>query len=147
MNSRSNQEYKEGELEVILSLPPTADNIHWLSKLLDRSTAAIEIVYKIAFEHGPFGRTSTAQQRKILEAKQRVGIGVERGKVSIAYHKNMQISNVANRGYHNGNQKTRRRANCGSRLRQNKRNSHRAEKGSQKFYSIQNEADWALLNY
>ncbi len=80
MPSRSNKPYKEGELEVILSLPPTAANIYWLSKLVDRSTGAIEIVYKIAFEHGPFASAATVQQRKIMAAKQRVGIGVGRQK-------------------------------------------------------------------
>ena len=81
MPSRSNKPYKEGELEVVLSMPPTAANIYWLSKLLDRSTEAIEIVYKIAFEHGPFARAASIQQRKIMAAKQRVGIGVGRKKV------------------------------------------------------------------
>jgi hypothetical protein len=81
MPSRSNKPYKEGELEVILSMPPTAANINWLSKLLDRSTEAIEIVYKIAFEHGPFARAASIQQQKIMAAKQRVGIGVGRKKV------------------------------------------------------------------
>jgi len=76
MNSRSNQPYKEGELEVILSLPPTAANIYWLSQLLDRSTEAVEIVYKIAFEHGRFGKAAAAQQKKIMAAKKRVGIGI-----------------------------------------------------------------------
>ena len=81
MPSRSNEPYKEGELEVILSLTPTAANIYWLSKLLDRSTEAIEIVFKIAFEHGPFARAATVQQQKIMAAKQRIGIGIGRKKV------------------------------------------------------------------
>ena len=80
MANRSNQPYKEGELEVILSLPPTAANIYWLSKLLDRSPGAIEIVYKIGLEHGPFAKSATAQQRKIMAAKRRVGIGIGRQK-------------------------------------------------------------------
>jgi hypothetical protein len=84
MSSRSNQPYKDGELEVILSLPPTAANIHWLSKLLDRSVEAVEIVYKIAFEHGQFGKAATAQQKKIMAAKKRVGIGIGRQKMKPA---------------------------------------------------------------
>jgi hypothetical protein len=84
MKSRSNTPYKEGELEVILSLPPSAANIYWLSKLLGRSPAAIEIVYKIAFEHGPFANAATVQQRKIMAAKQRVGIGIGRKKTKPA---------------------------------------------------------------
>lgn len=82
MPSRRNEPYREGELEVVLSLPPTAANIYWLSKLLDRSTDAIEIIYKIAFEHGPFAKAATTQQRKITAAKQRVGIGVGRKKIN-----------------------------------------------------------------
>jgi len=80
MPSRSNKPYKDGELEVILSLPPTAANIYWLSRLQDRSEEAIEIVFKIAFEHGPFAKAATVQQRKIIAAKQRVGIGIGRQK-------------------------------------------------------------------
>ena len=80
MPSRTNKPYKEGELEVILSLPPTTENIRWLSKLLDRSEGAIEIVYKIAYEHGPFGKRSTIQEKKIIDAKERVGIKIGRKK-------------------------------------------------------------------
>lgn len=78
MANRKNEPYKEGELEVILSLPPTAGNIQWLSKLLERSEKAIEIVYKIAFEHGPFSKSATTQRKKVLEAKRRVGIQIGR---------------------------------------------------------------------
>lgn len=78
--NRKGTKYKEGELETILSLAPTTANIMWLSKLLERSEPAIEIVYKIAFEHGPFGKTSDIQVRKICEAKERVGIRIGRKK-------------------------------------------------------------------
>jgi len=78
MSTRSNQPYKEGELDVILSLAPTTENIKRLSTLLDRTEGAIEIVYKIAFEHGPFANSATIQTRKILEAKKRVGIKIGR---------------------------------------------------------------------
>ena len=81
MHTRSNEPYKEGELEVILSLPPTIANIHWLSKLLDRSEEAVSIVYKIAFDHGPFAKGATVQQRKVMAAKKNVGIGVGRKKI------------------------------------------------------------------
>ena len=70
--------YKPGELEVILSLAPTDRNIEWLSMLLGRSEKAIGIVYKMAFEHGPFGKNADIQERKIVEAKQRVGIVIGR---------------------------------------------------------------------
>jgi hypothetical protein len=80
MHKRSGEPYKEGELEVILSLAPTTANIKWLSVLLERSSASIEVVYKIAFEHGPFGKDAGVQERKIIEAKQRVGIKLGRKK-------------------------------------------------------------------
>jgi hypothetical protein len=70
--------YRQGELEVILSLAPTTANVGWLSKLLERSKGAIEIVYKIAYEHGPFGKAAGVQEKKILEAKRRVGICIGR---------------------------------------------------------------------
>jgi hypothetical protein len=44
MPARTNKPYKDGELDVILSLAPTADNIQRLSRLLDRSEDAIQIV-------------------------------------------------------------------------------------------------------
>ena len=78
MPARKNEPYKVGELEVILSMAPTEDNIKWLSKLLERTPSAIEIVYKIAYEHGPFGKTADIQQQKILAAKKRVGITIGR---------------------------------------------------------------------
>jgi len=78
MPSRKNSPYQAGELEVILSMAPTEDNIKWLSKLLERTPSAIEIVYKIAYEHGPFGKTADIQQQKILAAKKRVGITIGR---------------------------------------------------------------------
>jgi hypothetical protein len=80
MPARTNKPYKDGELEVILSLAPTAENIQRLSRLLDRSEDAIQIVYNIAFEHGPFGQDANVQTRKILEAKERVGIRIGRRK-------------------------------------------------------------------
>lgn len=80
MANRTGKPYKDGELEVILSLAPTIDNIRWLSILLERSVEAIEIVYKIAFEHGPFGENADIQERKVIEAKERVGINIGRKK-------------------------------------------------------------------
>lgn len=78
MTERTGKPYKDGELEVILSLAPTKQNIKCLSTLLGRSEQAIEIVYKIAFEHGPFGDNADVQERKIIEAKERVGIKIGR---------------------------------------------------------------------
>lgn len=79
-SQRTGKAYKDGELEVILSLAPTKANIKWLSILLERSEEAIEIVYKIAFQHGPFGENADVQERKIFEAKERVGIKLGRKK-------------------------------------------------------------------
>ncbi len=78
MPDRKNKPYKNGELEVILSMAPTDANIKWLSKLLDRTPSAIQIVYKIAYEHGPFAKSANIQQKKILAAKKRVGISIGR---------------------------------------------------------------------
>jgi hypothetical protein len=75
---RKNATYKPGELEVILSLAPTSANIGWLSLLLGRSEAAIQVVYKLAFEHGPFGSKAGIQERKVVEAKKKVGIAIGR---------------------------------------------------------------------
>jgi hypothetical protein len=80
VSTRKNQPYKDGELETILSLAPTKANIQWLSLLLERSQQAIEVVYKIAFEHGPFGKEASIQEHKIIEAKERVGIKIGRKK-------------------------------------------------------------------
>jgi hypothetical protein len=74
MAARRGKPYRLGELEVILSLAPTAKNVKLLSELLDRTEEAIEIVFKLAFEHGCFGRTADIQRGKILKAKKRVGI-------------------------------------------------------------------------
>ena len=71
---RKNKPYRPGELEVILSQAPTAQNVKFLAELLERSEEAIEIVFKLAFGHGTFGRTAEIQRRKILKAKERVGI-------------------------------------------------------------------------
>ena len=81
MAARKNQPYRDGELETILSLAPTDSNIRWLSRLLERSEEAIEIVYKIAFGHGPFGKGADIQEQKITEAKKRVGIRLGRKQV------------------------------------------------------------------
>jgi hypothetical protein len=76
--ARKGKSYRSGELEVILSLVPTSANIAFLGELLDRSEKAIEVVYKIAFEHGPFGRDAGIQEEKIFAAKKRVGISIGR---------------------------------------------------------------------
>lgn len=78
MATRKNRPYIAGELEVILSLAPTSNNIAFLGELLGRSQEAIELVYKIAFEHGPFGKDAGIQEEKILAAKKRVGISIGR---------------------------------------------------------------------
>lgn len=80
MTARKNAPYKSGELEVILSLVPTEKNIQHLSELLDRSEEAIKIVYRIAYEHGPFGERADIQEKKVIQAKTRVGIAIGRKK-------------------------------------------------------------------
>lgn len=65
--------YRVGELELILSLPPTTDNVERLANSLGRSASAIEIVYRIAYFPGaPFGRTADVQRRKIEGAKKSI---------------------------------------------------------------------------
>jgi hypothetical protein len=76
--SRKNKPYRPGELEVILSLPPTDQNIRNLSALLERSPEAIAIVYKHAFEHGPFASDAGIQAQKVIAAKNRIGIAIGR---------------------------------------------------------------------
>ena len=81
MSVRKGKEYKDGELEVILGLIPTDANINHLSKLLDRTPAAIKLVYRIAFEHGEFAKNASSQEKKILEAKKKLGISIGRKNV------------------------------------------------------------------
>ena len=78
MPSRKSRPYVRGELEVILSLAPTRNNILFLSELLGRTKGAIELVYKLAYEHGSFGKEAGVQTEKILAAKKRVGIAIGR---------------------------------------------------------------------
>jgi len=80
MADRTGKPYKDGELEVILSLAPTKSNIKWLSILLERTEEAIKIVYKIAFQHGPFGENADIQEKKVIEAKKRVGLSIGRNR-------------------------------------------------------------------
>ena len=72
MATRKNESYKDGELETILSLVPTEENIARLSELLDRSKRAIEIVYTIAYRTGRMGEG--IQRKKVMAAKKAVGI-------------------------------------------------------------------------
>ena len=81
MSYRKGKEYKDGELEVILALSTTELNIKNLSKLLDRTPDAIKLVYRIAFEHGPFAKDATSQEKKILAAKKKLGISIGRKRV------------------------------------------------------------------
>ena len=75
---RKNHPYRDGELEVILSLVPTRKNVSYLARLLARSEDAVEIVYRMAQEPGAFAAGATSQQRKILEAAESVGLLVGR---------------------------------------------------------------------
>jgi hypothetical protein len=82
MTSRKNAPYREGELEVILSLAPTGPNIRNLAALLERSEQAIRIVYEVAFGRRPFGAGVGIQVRKIIAAKKNVGIALGRKSVT-----------------------------------------------------------------
>ena len=76
--ARHGEEYKDGELEVILSTVPTHTNIDALARMLERTPNAILKVYKIAFEHSAFGKSGGIQERKIVAAKAKVGIALGR---------------------------------------------------------------------
>lgn len=78
MSKGQNELYKEGEIEVILSVAPTEANIEWLIELFGRSRMGIKKVYEIAFGIKPFGQKQDIQARKIFEAKKRVGIALGR---------------------------------------------------------------------
>jgi hypothetical protein len=74
--ARKNEPYKNGELEVILSMVPTTANIGFLSELLERSPSSIRIVYRIAYGYGPFAKKADVQRRKIVAAKKRVEMAI-----------------------------------------------------------------------
>lgn len=76
MNQPENKgrEYRPGELELILSQPPTKENVGRLASSLGRSEAAIEIVYRIAYQpNAPFGSSADIQRQKIETAKTQLG--------------------------------------------------------------------------
>lgn len=74
---KPNQQYREGELELILSLAPTADNIRRLAKVLARSESALQLVYRAAFGYGTFPE-GRAFNRKVIAAKRNIGINFGR---------------------------------------------------------------------
>lgn len=82
MGSRKGKPYDDGELEVVLSLVPTIPNLRYLSELLGRSEASLKIIYRIAYQQGPFADAAQAQQKKVMAAKKRVGIAIGRQTVS-----------------------------------------------------------------
>jgi len=94
MPTRKGVEYKSGELEIILSLVPTLANIRHLSKLLDRSPEAIKIVYRIAYDHTPFGKNADIQVAKILAAKKSIGIDIGRKTGGQVTSKKTTIQNI-----------------------------------------------------
>jgi hypothetical protein len=65
--------YREGELEMILSLAPTATNLKLLAKVLGRSEAALQLVYRAAYGNGAFPE-GAAFNRKVVAAKKSLGI-------------------------------------------------------------------------
>lgn len=71
------KEYQEGELELILSLAPTLENIKRLSSVLGRSESAVKLVYRSAFGYGSFPE-GEAFNRKVHLAKERLGIELGR---------------------------------------------------------------------
>ena len=75
MQENKGTRYRKGELELILSLSPTKANIDRLATSLGRSAAAIEIVYRLAYQPGQrFGATAEAQRKKISKAKESLGL-------------------------------------------------------------------------
>ena len=68
-------EYREGELELILSLAPTSENIQRLGKVLGRSESALQLVYRAAFGNGVFPKGEAFNQ-KVFAAKKTLGIAV-----------------------------------------------------------------------
>lgn len=74
--------FKQGELEVILSLVPTQQNVRHLSLLLDRSEGAIELIYRKAYAHGAITTTAPTMMRKVLAAKKSLGIIIGRKKLA-----------------------------------------------------------------
>lgn len=77
MAKPKSKEYREHEMELILSLAPSADNIRRLSAVLGRSASAIQLVYRAAFGYGAFPE-GTAFNVKVLQAKNSVGIQLGR---------------------------------------------------------------------
>ena len=75
MQRTPSHEYREGELELILSLAPTSENIQRLAKVLGRSESALQLVYRAAFGHGAFPEGKAFNQ-KVFAAKQTLGIAV-----------------------------------------------------------------------
>lgn len=75
--ARQANEYSAAELELILSLAPTADNLRRLGSVLGRSQSALELVYRAAFGHGSFPE-GKAFNRKVLAAKTALGIAIGR---------------------------------------------------------------------
>jgi hypothetical protein len=66
--------YRAGELELILSVAPTKENIGRLASSLGRSESAIEIVFRIAYQPDkPFGRNADIQRTKIQRAMKCLG--------------------------------------------------------------------------
>ena len=59
----------KGELELILSLAPTAQNIRNLASVLDRSEDAVKIVYEIAYQRKPFGTGVVGDKRAARRVK------------------------------------------------------------------------------
>jgi len=80
---RRGKPYREGELETVLQMPATKSSIEHLAKLLDRSPAAIELIYRFAYGFGTFGNTAVAQRRKIHAAKLRVGLALGRKTIQL----------------------------------------------------------------
>jgi hypothetical protein len=71
------KEYTEAEMDLILSLSPTAENIDRLTKVLGRRKTALDIIYIAAFGGSKFP-LGKAINRKVLAAKKRLGIVVGR---------------------------------------------------------------------
>ncbi len=79
--ARHRVEYTQWEIDYILSLIPTHANVEFLSRSLERSTGAMELIYHKAYSGkwlksrlNELGVNQRNITRKIGEAKRKIGI-------------------------------------------------------------------------
>ena len=77
MPRTASRSYLDEELELILSLAPTRENLERLAKVLGRSESAVQLIYRAAYGHSAFPE-GEAFNRKVLAAKKALGIEMGR---------------------------------------------------------------------